>query len=40
MANVFGIGDTTAFGLRRISGIAFGLAAILMGLFANRTPPA
>jgi cytochrome c biogenesis protein CcdA len=40
LANVLGIGDTTEFGLRQISGIAFGLAAILVGLFVNRTPPA
>lgn len=40
LANVIGIGDTTEFGLRRISGIAFGLAAVLIGLFVNRAPRA
>lgn len=40
LANVIGIGDTTEFGFRQISGIAFGLAAIVVGLVVNRTPPA
>ena len=40
LANVLGIGDTTEFGLRQISGIAFGLAAMLVGLLVNRRPPA
>ena len=40
LANVLGIGDTTEFGLRQISGIAFGLVAMLVGLFVSRTPPA
>ena len=40
LANVIGIGDATEFGLRQISGIAFGLAAMLVGLFVNRTTPA
>jgi hypothetical protein len=39
-ANVLGIGHTAEFGVRQISGIVFGLAAMLVGLFVNRTPPA
>lgn len=40
LANVLGFGDTTEFGLRQISGVAIGLAAMLVGLFVKRTPPA
>ena len=38
LANVLGIGDTTEFGLRRISGVVFGLAAMFTGLWVNRPP--